>query len=613
MALTPSIAPVSDAHIDEVIGVQVATPGSDTRDAIDALGYGTGAVTSVNGNVGVVVIDKTDVGLANVDNTSNATERAASATLTNKTISGSSNTLSNIAQSSVTNLTSDLAGKVATTRQVNGHALSADVTVTKSDVGLSAVTNDAQIPLAYLDTATTLANNSDTKVPSQKAIKTYADNLQGRTRPALRDDFSRYSNGALSGQVPIIGSAWVTSGAQATTVSTGRATSTGTGYAVQTFTDTPTSMECFVSFSGSNPITSPMTMAFCRNTVGSGTMLDHLVHLNFGPTGFSLTVRKDGGAFDGVLSGNWWAVVPMDGTVVRVVLAVDGDSAVVFGPHGEVFATVGRRISDVLAGGGKTIFWEPNTSGTEQAFVHTARADTTATTGYTSSVVQPQDLAGLARMIGHDGRAFGNHYDSYETWIGRSPANNMPAFGFGANEIHAILAANTSIGATTFNTDQKIPPGSTLVIGYGTTGETLTQNSSVASGSGPPYTSTTTGAATKAHSAGDPVTATPPASMRKEVYFNTGNGNIYLWDASLIIQGASGVYFGAGQDVQLYRDGANVLRVGYGDTLAIEGAWNAGPLRMGNNWLWVDATGDLRIKGSAPSSDTDGVVVGTQS
>jgi len=48
-------------------------------------------------------ITATMVGLGNVDNTSNATERAATATLTNKTISGASNTLSNIAQSSITN------------------------------------------------------------------------------------------------------------------------------------------------------------------------------------------------------------------------------------------------------------------------------------------------------------------------------------------------------------------------------------------------------------------------------------------------------------------------------------------------------------------------------
>lgn len=36
-------------------------------------------------------------------------------------------------------------GGVPTSRQVNGHALSADVTVTKSDVNLGNVTNDAQL------------------------------------------------------------------------------------------------------------------------------------------------------------------------------------------------------------------------------------------------------------------------------------------------------------------------------------------------------------------------------------------------------------------------------------------------------------------------------------
>jgi hypothetical protein len=54
------------------------------------------------------------------------------------------------AESDVTNLTTDLAGKVATTRTVNGHALSADVTVTKSDVGLGNAdnTSDANKPVS---------------------------------------------------------------------------------------------------------------------------------------------------------------------------------------------------------------------------------------------------------------------------------------------------------------------------------------------------------------------------------------------------------------------------------------------------------------------------------
>ena len=53
----------------------------------------TNAVVSVNAKTGTVVLNKTDIGLANVDNTSDATKNSAAATLTNKTINGASNTL----------------------------------------------------------------------------------------------------------------------------------------------------------------------------------------------------------------------------------------------------------------------------------------------------------------------------------------------------------------------------------------------------------------------------------------------------------------------------------------------------------------------------------------
>ncbi len=79
---------------------------------------GVAGVTSINSMTGTVTLGKSDIGLGNVDNTSDATKNSASATLTNKTISGSSNTLSNIAQSSVTNLSTDLGNKV--TSYVNG-------------------------------------------------------------------------------------------------------------------------------------------------------------------------------------------------------------------------------------------------------------------------------------------------------------------------------------------------------------------------------------------------------------------------------------------------------------------------------------------------------------
>jgi hypothetical protein len=49
------------------------------------------------------------------------------------------------------------------------------------------------------------------------------------------------------------------------------------------------------------------------------------------------------------------------------------------------------------------------------------------------------------------------------------------------------------------------------------------------------------------------------------------------------------------------------------ETQGTGSAWNGVHLRLGAYHLWVDATGDLRIKSSAPTGDTDGTIVGTQS
>lgn len=76
------------------------------------------------------------------------------------------------------------------------------------------------------------------------------------------------------------------------------------------------------------------------------------------------------------------------------------------------------------------------------------------------------------------------------------------------------------------------------------------------------------------------------------------------------------MYWGDGTnapDTALYRSSANALSLGAGDHLGLDGTWNGGLLWFGSYALWVDSTGDLRIKNGAPSSDTDGTVVGTQS
>lgn len=96
---------------------------------------GTGAVVRANSPALITPtgIVKGDVGLGNVDNTSDTTKWAAVATLTNKVINAVSNTISNLA-------TSMFAANV-------------------------------------VDTDTTLAANSDTRLASQKAVKAYVDAL----------------------------------------------------------------------------------------------------------------------------------------------------------------------------------------------------------------------------------------------------------------------------------------------------------------------------------------------------------------------------------------------------------------------------------------------------
>lgn len=59
-----------------------------------------------------------------------------------------------------------------------------------------------------------------------------------------------------------------------------------------------------------------------------------------------------------------------------------------------------------------------------------------------------------------------------------------------------------------------------------------------------------------------------------------------------------------------------VIEVSIGDTdgnITLAGTYNGPHLVMRGSHFWVDATGDLRADTSAPTGDTDGVVVGSQS
>lgn len=113
----------------------------------------TGGVTSVNGRQGAVVLAKGDVGLGNVNNTSDE----------DKPISTAQQTA--------------LDSKADKATTINGYALSGNVTIAKSDVGLGNVTNDAQVKRSEMGVASGVATLDATgKVPASQ-LPSYVDDV----------------------------------------------------------------------------------------------------------------------------------------------------------------------------------------------------------------------------------------------------------------------------------------------------------------------------------------------------------------------------------------------------------------------------------------------------
>ncbi len=112
------------------------------RDTTDTLTNKTLTSPVINSPTGIT---KSDVGLANVDNTSDATKNSATATLTNKTIDGASNTITNV--SLTTGVTGTLpignGGTNATTNTVAFNNLAP--TTTKGDIIVRDSTNNVRV------------------------------------------------------------------------------------------------------------------------------------------------------------------------------------------------------------------------------------------------------------------------------------------------------------------------------------------------------------------------------------------------------------------------------------------------------------------------------------
>lgn len=98
-------------------------------------------------------------------------------------------------------------------------------------------------------------------------------------------------------------------------------------------------------------------------------------------------------------------------------------------------------------------------------------------------------------------------------------------------------------------------------------------------------------------------------------------GSFVVQNDRLTIDGVHNDYatWGTHRGIAAYDDGATFVKnfadTGFTlnrNTAISSGTWATGHLLLGNYHLWVDETGDLRIKNGSPSFDLDGTVVGAQ-
>ena len=155
---------VSGANIKSINGQSIVGSGDLTVG---------GAVDSVNGQTGIVVLDKSDIGLSNVDNTSDINKPISTATQTalnskQDTLVSTTNIKSINGQSILGS--GDLVISGGVVDSVNGQT--GDVVLTKSDVGLANVdnTSDLNKPISTA-TQTALNAKQDTLISSTN-IKT---------------------------------------------------------------------------------------------------------------------------------------------------------------------------------------------------------------------------------------------------------------------------------------------------------------------------------------------------------------------------------------------------------------------------------------------------------
>jgi len=148
-----SYGPVVVPVVELVGGAAAQTPASG----------GGGAVDSVNGQTGVVVLDADDIGDGTTNKAYTAAEQSKLAAITG----------TNTGDQTLPTLSS--LGAVPTSRTLAGLDLSADRTASALRTALGLVLGTDVVPMSYLDTDGKLAADSDSKLATQKATKSYVD------------------------------------------------------------------------------------------------------------------------------------------------------------------------------------------------------------------------------------------------------------------------------------------------------------------------------------------------------------------------------------------------------------------------------------------------------
>lgn len=407
--------------------------------------------------------------------------------------------------------------------------------------------------------------------------------------PLLEDTFSLHADGPLAGVKPVLGNAWLTTGTSPTVIAGGYATSgLLAGYAYQA--GNPDVLECVNIFEGTSQSN---TMAWSSSTTFD---LANMVHINFGPLGFTATLRQDGGTFDQLMVESW--VVPLDssGTVpYRFMVAIMGEQLIVTGPNGDYFSSpVDPRIAALR---GKWYFWEPGTSSAgNQSFMVSVSAYNVPANNISSPFLGPV-LNGQTGRMTQTQNTLGAPYQRQQVSIGQDPVTNMPAVIFGATTIFTQLTVPANIGDTTITTLEPIPLGSTFQIESGNNSETgTTSGSPVGTG---PYVQNVTVALTKAHLAGVSVIATPPT--QRTMYYNTENDRVFFPNTSVLVV-QQNLYFTTNVDTFINRSAAGVtgirgvgagkgaLSVGQGVTANVPTAAN-----MTNGGLFYNTTVNAHV------------------